>query len=119
MRRHSHPHYITEWKCKFISIATKKICKDVFIWIPPDDPTRMTCIDCAWKANDTGIYLDTRGCNQDRPIWVKQYDWSKIRGSTMEVEEARAPMEVDTAGSSVESKIENPSKRPKLDHTEL
>ena len=97
--------------CKFILTATRQFRKDVFLWIPPDDPDdSMMYIDCAWKANDSGIFLDTRGCNQNSPKWIKQFDWVTRREPVLDVEGCQPTANVDNR---------NPSKRPKLEDNGL
>lgn len=76
LSRATDPDRLVRWLCKFALVATLEYRKDIVLWIPPGDPKdEMLCIDYAWKASASGLYLDSRGCNQDNPDWVKKFDW--------------------------------------------
>ena len=72
-------HLLCTWLCNFKVAATGQYIRRIKIWTPPNnDPARSpNCIDCAWKLDESGIWLDERGCNNDGPVWVKMYDWNR------------------------------------------
>ena len=70
----------------------------------------MMCIDCAWKASESGIFLNTSGGIKNSPKQVKQFDWIGARKPTLEVDNCRPAVDVDTRRRAMEVEDENPSK---------
>jgi len=70
------------WTCDFEVLGTELRREGVGIWSPlPEENTWMhvpDCIDCAWKLNTSGLWLDNRSCYVDYPIWIKEHGWDSI-----------------------------------------
>ena len=93
------------WICKFKDLGSMAYRRDVKIWKPPlvnHVSMPIDCIDCAWKADNEGIWLDRVGCGQTASIWEKRFDWVPIRKRTREPDDD-----------------DQPPKRPKLEHLDL
>jgi hypothetical protein len=88
LNRRTDEHLLSStWICSFKDLGSMAYRRNVKIWKPPVvDHVSMPveCIDCAWKADNEGIWLDRVGCGQTGSIWEKRYDWVPIRKRTRE-----------------------------------
>lgn len=70
------------WTCDFEVLGTELRRGGVAIWSPqPEVNTWIRtpdCIDCAWKLDIAGLWLDDRSCYMNRPVWVKEHSWDSV-----------------------------------------
>ena len=82
------------WICDFKDLGSMAYRRNIQIWKPPlvnDVSMPIDCIDCAWKANHEGIWLDRVGCGQTGSIWEKRFDWVPIRKRKREPDDEDPP----------------------------
>lgn len=70
------------WTCEFEVLGTELRRGGVGIWSPqPEVNTWIRtpdCIDCAWKLDTAGLWLDDRSCYRDKPVWIKEHGWDSV-----------------------------------------
>lgn len=70
------------WTCDFEVLGTELRRGGVGIWSPqPEVNTWIRtpdCIDCAWRLDTAGLWLDDRSCYIDQPVWIREHGWDSI-----------------------------------------
>ncbi|XP_073388254.1 uncharacterized protein [Physcomitrium patens] len=70
------------WTCSFEVLGTELRRGGVQIWSPQPEVNNWVrspdCIDCAWRLDKQGLWLDDRSCYTDKPEWVMEHVWDSI-----------------------------------------
>nr|PNR60663.1 hypothetical protein PHYPA_003456 [Physcomitrium patens] len=74
------------WTCSFEVLGTELRRGGVQIWSPQPEVNNWVrspdCIDCAWRLDKQGLWLDDRSCYTDKPEWVMEHVWDSILNGT-------------------------------------